>query len=109
MILFVDFLVDLQDVSTVAWVGLNNIDPKRDSIFIEPKQVGDLSHMVFDSTRKNKNTNNFDRDWPNIVVSLDDTIKKIDEIWESLNIGDFIKSPSLKFKNMVINDDAVVK
>ncbi len=109
IILFVDYLVDLQDVSVVSWIGLNNIDPKRDSVFIEPKQADDLSHVVFDGTRKTKAKDNFQRDWPNIIVSSDETIKKIDEIWNSLNIGDFIESPSLKFKNMVINDDAVVK
>ena len=109
LILFVDYLVDLQDVSTVAWVGLNNIDPKRDSIFIDAKKEGELSPIIFDATRKNKNKDNFERDWPNIIVSADETIKKIDEIWDNLNIGEFIKSPSLKFKNMVINNDAVVK
>ena len=109
MILFVDYVVDLQDFSTVAWVSLNNIDPKRDSIYIDSKNDGEISHFVFDATRKTKNEDNFSRDWPNIIVSSDATINKIDDIWSSLNVGELIKSPSLKFKNMVINNDAVVQ
>ncbi|HRO71245.1 MAG TPA: menaquinone biosynthesis decarboxylase, partial [Chitinophagaceae bacterium] len=61
-----------------------------------------------DGTRKTKEWDDFQRDWPNIIVADDQTIQAVDEKWEQLGIGAFIPSPSLKFKTQLYGEDAVV-
>ncbi len=64
--------------------------------------------MGFDGTIKTKEFDNFQRDWPNIIVSDDATIKSVDEKWDRLALGEFIPSPSLKFKGQIYGEEAVV-
>ena len=64
--------------------------------------------MGFDGTRKTKEHDNFQRDWPNIIVANDETIKSVDEKWNQLGLGNFIPSPSLKFKGQMYGEEAVV-
>jgi 4-hydroxy-3-polyprenylbenzoate decarboxylase len=46
---------------------------------------------------------NFQRDWPNVIVMDDETISRVNQRWESFRIGPFIASPSLQFKSLIIN------
>ena len=64
--------------------------------------------MGLDGTRKTKQLDDFNRDWPNIIVADDETIKAVDEKWQELKIGPFIASPSLKFKEQMYGEEAVV-
>lgn len=106
IVVFVDFLVDITDFMTIAWLAANNIDPQRDCSVLE-NPASDTSVLFIDGTRKNKSVDKFQRDWPNIVIMNNETIEKIDKIWNDLNIGEFIKSPSMKFKALVLNSGAV--
>jgi 4-hydroxy-3-polyprenylbenzoate decarboxylase len=65
--------------------------------------------MGFDGTRKTKEFDDFHRDWPNIIVADDATIKAVDEKWNDLGIGKFIPSPSLKFKDQLYGEQAAVE
>lgn len=112
MILYVEHTVDVQDISVALWRFCNNLDPKRDHILTQhisthqPNKT--FSCMGLDGTIKTKAFDNFQRDWPNIIVADDETIKAIDEKWNALGLGDFIASPSLKFKNQMYGEGAVV-
>ena len=64
--------------------------------------------MGFDGTRKTKEFDDFQRDWPNIIVADDATIKTVDKKWDQLGIGEFIPSPSLKFKAQLYGEEASV-
>ncbi len=64
--------------------------------------------MGFDGTRKTKELDDFQRDWPNIIVADDETIKSVDEKWNESGIGEFSPSPSVKFKNRLYGEEAVV-
>ena len=64
--------------------------------------------MGLDGTIKTKEFDNFHRDWPNIIVASDETIKAVDEKWDQLGIGEFIASPSLKFTSQTYGAEAVV-
>jgi 4-hydroxy-3-polyprenylbenzoate decarboxylase len=64
--------------------------------------------MGLDGTRKTKELDNFHRDWPNIIVADDATIKSIDDKWPRLGLGEFLPSPSLKFKGQLYGEEAVV-
>jgi 4-hydroxy-3-polyprenylbenzoate decarboxylase len=112
MILYVEHTVDPNDLTTALWRFCNNLDPKRDSFISQRSSTEDpykyFACMGLDGTRKTKELDNFHRDWPNIIVANDETIKVIDEKWEQLNIGPFIASPSLKFKEQMYGEEAVV-
>ena len=112
MILYVEHTVDADDLGVSLWRLCNNMDPKRDSImaqrpsFKEPNKT--FSCLGLDGTIKTKELDNFQRDWPNIIVADDATIKSVDEKWERLGLGEFLPSPSLKFKSQMYGDEAVV-
>ena len=117
MILYVEHTVDANDLTTALWRFCNNLDPKRDyHLSKRPIPNSELrilnlysACMGFDGTRKTKEHDNFQRDWPNIIVADDETIRSVDEKWSQLNIGAFIPSPSLKFKGQMYGEEAVVK
>jgi len=104
-ILFFNEGADLDDLFTLMWLLGGNLEPDRD---IQVKKVKIGEKIIFvDSTFKTLKNDNFKRNWPNVVTMDNKTIKAIDEKWESLNLGDLIESPSLKFKSLIIGDGAV--
>lgn len=116
MILYVEHTVDANDLPTALWRFCNNLDPKRDHILSKRPTPDSELHtpnsytacMGFDGTMKTKEFDDFQRDWPNIIVADDETIKAVDEKWNELGIGKFISSPSLKFKDQMYGEEAVV-
>jgi 4-hydroxy-3-polyprenylbenzoate decarboxylase len=112
MILYVEHTVDANDLNTALWRFCNNLDPKRDNILfqrpslLEPGKA--FACLGLDGTRKTKQHDNFQRDWPNIIVADEKTIKSVDEKWQHLGLGKFIPSPSLKFKDQMYGEEAVV-
>ena len=107
MILYVEHTVDPNDLPTALWRFCNNLDPKRDHVLCN--KIDHSACMGFDGTRKTKQYDDFNRDWPNIIVADDQTIRAVDEKWEQLGIGPFISSPSLKFKSQLYGEEAVVQ
>ena len=109
MILYVEHTVDANDLATALWRFCNNLDPKRDHILYQHTAANGQpgSCIGFDGTRKTREFDNFHRDWPNIIVADDETIKAVDDKWEALGIGKFIPSPSLKFKEQLYGENAV--
>lgn len=109
IILYVEHTVDPNDLPAALWRFCNNLDPKRD-YHLYKKQMGDkyLACMGLDGTRKTKEFDDFHRDWPNIIVANDETIRSVDSKWAELGIGEFIPSPSLKFKDQMYGEEAVV-
>ncbi len=112
MILYVEHTVDPHDLTTALWRFCNNLDPRRDSILTRQEishEPGKYTACIgLDGTRKTKEWDDFQRDWPNIIVADNQTIQAVDEKWEQLGIGAFIPSPSLKFKTQLYGEDAVV-
>jgi 4-hydroxy-3-polyprenylbenzoate decarboxylase len=96
-IFLLDKGVDKNDIDLISWQILSNTDPGRDIEFFP-------TTIIVDSTAKNREE--FPRDWPNVVTSSTETIRRVDEIWESLNIGEFRKSPSLKYLPMLFQGEA---
>jgi 4-hydroxy-3-polyprenylbenzoate decarboxylase len=113
MILYVEHTVDANDLPIALWRFCNNLDPRRDNYLYQPtndkRQTSNLSAcMGLDGTIKSKEFDNFQRDWPNIIVMDDQTIKAVDEKWNKLGLGEFLSSPSLKFKSQIYGEEAVV-
>lgn len=105
-ILMVDQDVDVHDLNMISWLGSGNIDPKRDSYILISDKTG-YSRIFIDATRKSLAKDGFKRDWPNIVVSNLETIKKVDENWPNYELGEFISSPSLKYRKLNKNSGAI--
>ncbi|HEU4472876.1 MAG TPA: menaquinone biosynthesis decarboxylase [Flavisolibacter sp.] len=112
MILYVEHTVDANDLGVALWRFCNNLDPKRDAIPVQRPSLSEpgktFACMGLDGTIKTKAFDNFQRDWPNIIVSDDATIRAVDEKWASLGLGGFLPSPSLKFKGQIYGEEAVV-
>jgi 4-hydroxy-3-polyprenylbenzoate decarboxylase len=105
VIVFFNDGTDLNDLFTVLWLMGGNLEPERD---ISVLKVKNGTPVVFvDATFKTCEHDNFKRDWPNVVTMDDQTISVIDKKWDELGLGEFIQSPSLKFKNLVKGDGAV--
>jgi 4-hydroxy-3-polyprenylbenzoate decarboxylase len=90
----------------VAWLAANNIDPVRDCFHITDKTNGTPA-LVIDATRKTAKYDHFLRDWPNVIVMDDQTIRNVDRKWPSLGLGPLLSSPSITFKTLVFNTGAV--
>jgi len=113
MILYVEHTVDPNDLPVALWRFCNNLDPKRDH-FIGKKQLSEnpdqyVACIGFDGTLKTKQFDDFYRDWPNIIIADDKTITSVNEKWETLGLGEFIPSPSLKFKGQMYGEEAIAR
>ncbi|MBS1573899.1 MAG: UbiD family decarboxylase, partial [Bacteroidetes bacterium] len=113
MILYVEHTVDAHDLPIALWRFCNNLDPKRDYILSKNENIKGSDKynacIGFDGTIKTREFDNFERDWPNIIVSDAETIRSIDSKWSGLEIGSFISSPSLKFRDQLYGDEAAVQ
>ncbi|HRO46970.1 menaquinone biosynthesis decarboxylase [Agriterribacter sp.] len=113
MILYVEYSVDPGNLPVALWRFFNNLDPKRDNILFEQAAAAEpgkiFACLGLDGTRKTKEWDGFDRDWPNIIVADDATIAAVDKKWETLGIGPFLSSPSLQYKSQMYGNEAVVE
>ncbi len=96
---------DLSDFFTLIWLIGGNLEPERDITILNSENQNSV--VFVDATFKTESHDNFKRDWPNVVTMDDNTIKEIDEKWDDFGLGEFIKSPSLKFRSLVKGDGAV--
>jgi 4-hydroxy-3-polyprenylbenzoate decarboxylase len=111
LILYVEHTVDATDLSTALWRFCNNLDPKRDHTLTDRPNPTDPAKRTailgLDGTLKTAALDNFQRDWPNIIVANDETIRSVDAKWPELGLGPFLSSPSLKFKDQLYGQEAV--
>jgi 4-hydroxy-3-polyprenylbenzoate decarboxylase len=107
-IIFVDANIDISSIADVLWRACNNADARRDMSIVN-SHSSLRNTLIIDGTTKTKAFDNFDRDWPNILIHDDATIKSVDEKWSKLGLGEFIKSPSLKYKSQMYGEGAVIK
>ncbi len=107
-LIYVEHTVDVKDIADVVWRWSNNVDPRRDSFIVVANENDSMAHIGFDGTRKTKELDDFEREWPNIICMDEETINMIDEKWETLGLGKFIASPSLKYRKQLYSGGAVV-
>ncbi|MDP4268401.1 MAG: UbiD family decarboxylase, partial [Bacteroidota bacterium] len=96
MIIYLDYKVE--DNGDIFWLTLNNIDTFRDCYIVESDEYK-ISHIGIDATIKTKEIDGFEREWPEIIVTDNETIKLVDKKWDKYNLGKFIQSPSIKYQN----------
>ncbi len=108
-LIFVDYPVNVFDIEQTTWIFANNIEPLRDCYIFKSENENRLSYLVVDGTRKRADIDNFKRDWPDIVTSDEETIKLVDKKWNEYGIGEFISSPSEKYKHLIMSKTAIVE
>ena len=94
MILIFDREVDVQDLGQVLWRLGNNVDPRRDVVFVDGP-VDALDHasplphygskMGVDCTRKWAEEG-FTRDWPEVIEMSPEIKQKVDALWPKLGL-----------------------
>jgi 4-hydroxy-3-polyprenylbenzoate decarboxylase len=109
LVIFLEHTLEVGDIADAVWRFSNNVDPRRDNFIYSSSGLNEVNHIAFDGTRKTKEFDGFDRDWPNILSSDEATINRVDEIWDKLGLGPFLKSPSLKYRKQLYKGGAVVE
>ncbi len=105
-IIIVDEVVDIFDIQQVMWIFAGNTEPLRDCQIFPSDNDLTASKIIIDATRKRADIDNFQRRWPNVVTSDNKTIERVDKRWKEYEIGPFISSPSLKYKSLIISEEA---
>ena len=105
VLIFMEANMEISGIADAVWRFSNNVDPRRDHLVV--KDAKGNSHIAFDGTRKTKEIDGFDRDWPNILAVDDATSRHIDAIWPKLGLGEFIPSPSDKYRGQMYEGGAV--
>ncbi len=86
--------VNVQDAEEAWWIALNNIDPDRDTRFtMGPVDVLDHASRAFtygskmgiDATTKWPEEG-FTRQWPDKIIMDEETVARVDAMWDSLGI-----------------------
>ena len=96
-------------IPDIVWLAANNIDPSRDCFYAKDGNEQPVMPMAVDGTGKSLAADGFKRQWPNVLAMDDKTIQEVDVLWNQLNLGPFIPSPSLNYKVLVKNEGAVAK
>lgn len=81
----------------LLWLAAANTDPRRDLY-----SVGRC--MVVDARSKRPGAEGNPARWPNAVTSLPETIDAVDARWDEYGIGEFIESPSLRYRPLLLSD-----
>jgi 4-hydroxy-3-polyprenylbenzoate decarboxylase len=95
-IIFIDNIIDKNNLYLISWLIGSNIAPMRDIYTIKSNKFNNQI-LIIDATAKNKKIDNFDRIWPQITIMDKKIINKINQNWNKYKVGNFIQSPSLKF------------
>ncbi len=104
IIIFVDEGLPIDDYNLVIWYAAGNVDPAVDCFVIDNERGGCL---CMDATAKTRADDDFERDWPEVVMMDDNTIKSVDEKKCVAENGILSQSPSIKLKNLRYNNGAV--
>ncbi len=105
VILLLDGEMPIDDLGDVFWRFTNNVDMRRDTAIVEDE--AGLPHLIIDASTKSLALDDFRRPWPNVTVMEEGTIQLVDEKWASYGLGDFISSPSRKYRLLMRGEEAV--
>ena len=83
----------------LLWIAAANTDPKRDIALTD-------STLTIDARAKVPGAENNPARFPNVVTSTEDVIELVDSRWEEYGIGEFITSPSRKYRKLLLSDKA---
>ncbi len=101
-VIALDSNVPLDNNATLIWLASGNSDMKRDTYISN-------GTLYIDGRAKFDEINGFKRPWPNVIAMNNETIELVDKKWEEYNIGEFIASPTHRYKQLLFKGEAFVK
>jgi 4-hydroxy-3-polyprenylbenzoate decarboxylase len=81
----------------LVWLGAANSDPRRDV-----QQVGRT--WILDARSKRPGVEGNPDRFPNVVTASPATIELVDSRWEEYGCGEFLPSPSLKYRQLLLSE-----
>lgn len=85
----------------LLWLALGNTDASRDVVLSD-------GVIVADARTKLAGREDYPVRFPNVVTSSEAVIALVDSRWSEYGIGDFIASPSLRYRRLLRSDKAEV-
>ena len=86
--------------SDLLWLAMANSDPRRD---VKLLAGGEL---LLDARSKHPGVGDNPKRFPNVVMSSVETIEKVDARWAEYGLGEFIPSPSRKYRKLWLSPRA---
>ena len=86
--------------SDLLWLAMANSDPRRD---VKLLAGGEL---LLDARSKHPGVGDNPKRFPNVVMSSVETIEKVDARWTEYGLGEFIPSPSRKYRKLWLSPRA---
>ncbi|MDR2882574.1 MAG: menaquinone biosynthesis decarboxylase [Alistipes sp.] len=83
------------------WLGIANIDPVRDITIKD-------GIATVDGRAKTSEGNGMPSRWPNVVVMDETTVVLVDRRWAEYGLGDFLPSPSDRYRKLLLSEVAQV-
>ena len=84
----------------LLWLGAANTEPSRDFVLHNETLVIDARPKLPKASSKNPSR------WPNVVTADEATIALVDSKWHDYGIGEFIPSPSKRYKALTLCNGA---
>lgn len=84
----------------LLWLAAANTDPRRDIA------LSDGGTVIIDARPKPSGKAGNPARWPNVVTSSEATVELVDGRWSEYGIGDFIPSPSRRYRRLSLSDKA---
>ena len=85
--------------SDLLWLAAANSDPRRDM-----RLCGDT--LIIDARSKRPGYGDNPPRFPNVVTSHPDTIEHVDARWTEYGLGEFVESPSRRYRRLWLSDEA---
>lgn len=83
----------------LLWLAAANTDPRRDATFHE-------GMLILDARSKRPGVGQNPTRFPNVATSHPDTIHRVDERWAEYGLGEFVPSPSRRYRKLWLSDEA---
>ena len=87
------------DANDLLWIAAANTDPNRDIALAG-------NSLTIDARAKVPGVAGNPTRFPNVVTSSEEVIEAVDSRWEEYGIGEFIASPSRKYRKLLLTDKA---
>ena len=84
----------------LLWLAMANSDPRRDVKFLAGGE------LLLDARSKHPGVGDNPKRFPNVVMSSVETIEQVDARWAEYGLGEFVASPSRKYRKLWLSPRA---
>lgn len=84
----------------LLWLAMANSDPRRDV------KILSSGELLLDARSKHPGVGDNPKRFPNVVMSSVETIEKVDKRWAEYGLGEFIPSPSRRYRKLWLSPRA---